>query len=386
MPEVPSQEKAARLVNPGARWPEERSFQLSLSSFFSAILGHEKMAVGGQAVIEGVMMRSPTLVATAVRRPDGEISVRRTGFVSISKRKKLLGLPVIRGAVVLIETLSLGISALTYSAEEALKEEGAEEKDGAGKRGAGAEGRAGVDEQTTTRVRERIETGVREQTTTGVGEETEIRVGAKAKEAAKEKKKSAMTTVGLVGTIILSLGLGFLLFFYLPLFVAERIGIKSGFWFNLVDGAVRLVVFVLYIGLVGLWGEMRKLYQYHGAEHKSIYAFEAGEELTVENAMKHSTLHPRCGTSFLLMVVVVSLVVFIALGKPESWVERAVRFLMVPVIAGVAFEFTKLSGKYADNALASVLIKPGLWLQKMTTREPAPDQVEVALRALREVL
>jgi uncharacterized protein YqhQ len=344
MPEVPSQEKAARLIDPRARWPEERPLLLSLPLFLSAVFGHEKIAVGGQAVIEGVMMRSPTLVATAVRRPDGEISVRKTGFVSISKRKKLLGLPVIRGAIVLIETLSLGISALTYSAEEALKEEGAEEKEGVGKGGAGK------------------------------------------RKGGKEKKTNAMTTLGLVGTIILSLGLGFLLFFYLPLFVAEKVGVQSGFWFNLVDGAVRLVVFVSYIGLVGLWGEMRKLYQYHGAEHKSIYAFEAGEELTVENAMKHSTLHPRCGTSFLLMVVVVSLVVFIALGKPENWAERAVRFLLVPVIAGVAFEFTKLSGKYANNALASVLIKPGLWLQKMTTREPAPDQVEVALRALREVL
>ena len=344
MPEVPSQEKAARLVDPRARWPEEKPLLLSLPLFLSAVFGHEKIAVGGQAVIEGVMMRSPTLVATAVRRPDGEISVRKAGFVSISKRKKLLGLPVIRGAIVLIETLSLGISALTYSAEEALKEEGAEEKEGAGKR------------------------------------------GAEKREGDKEKKTSAMTTLGLVGTIILSLGLGFLLFFYLPLFVAEKVGVKSGLWFNLVDGAVRLVVFVAYIGLVGLWGEMRKLYQYHGAEHKSIYAFEAGEELTVENAMKHSTLHPRCGTSFLLMVVVVSLVVFVALGRPENWAERAVRFLLVPVIAGVAFEFTKLSGKYANNALASVLIKPGLWLQKMTTREPAPEQVEVALRALREVL
>jgi len=367
MPEVPSQEKAARLVNPRARWPEEKPLLLSLPSFLSAVFGHEKIAVGGQAVIEGVMMRSPTLVATAVRRPDGEISVRKTGFVSISKRKKLLGLPVIRGAIVLIETLSLGISALTYSAEEALKEEGAEEKEGAGKR-----------EQTEPRVREQAETRVRKQ--------IEIKVGAEKREGGKEKKTSAMTTLRLVGTIIVSLGLGFLLFFYLPLFVAEKVGVKSGLWFNLVDGAVRLVVFVAYIGLVGLWGEMRKLYQYHGAEHKSIYAFEAGEELTVENAMKHSTLHPRCGTSFLLMVVVVSLVVFIALGRPENWTERAVRFLLVPVIAGVAFEFTKLSGKYANNALASVLIKPGLWLQKMTTREPAPDQIEVALRALREVL
>jgi len=306
-------------------------------------LGLEKITVGGQAVIEGVMMRSPTVVATAVRRPDGEISVRKTGFVSISKRKKLLGLPIIRGAVVLIETLALGINALTYSAEEALREEEAGKIPEAGEK-----------------------------------------EGAKAKKT--KEKTGAMTTAGMVGTIAIALGLGFLLFFYFPLFVAEKVGVKSGFWFNLIDGTVRLVVFVLYIGLVGLWGEMRRLYQYHGAEHKSIFAFEAGEDLTVENAMKHSTLHPRCGTSFFLMVVVVSLIVFIALGRPESWAERGVRFLMVPVIAGVAFEFTRLSGKYSDSAFASALIKPGLWLQKMTTREPASDQVEVALRALREVL
>jgi uncharacterized protein YqhQ len=301
------------------------------------------------------MMRSPKVVATAVRRPAGDITVRRKPFVSISKRKRLLGLPVLRGAIILIETLSLGLSALTYSAEEAMNEEGVEER--SKKQGEGQTGRQGE-----TRKRDPEETG-------------------------KEKKPgSAMTTASLVGTVILSLGIAFLLFFYLPLFVAERMGIQSGFWFNVVDGAVRLSVFILYICLVGLWGEMRKLYQYHGAEHKTIHTFEAGEELTVENAMPHTTLHARCGTSFLLMVVVISLLVFIALGKPETWGERGLRFLFVPLIAGIAFEFTKLSGKYANRAWASVLIRPGLWLQKITTREPTRDQVEVALRALREVL
>jgi len=282
------------------------------------------------------MMRSPKLVATAVRRPGGEITVRRIPYVSVSKRTKILGLPVLRGAIVLIETLSLGISSLAYSAEEALREED------------GKDGRDGKD--------------------------------------AKKNPRDTITTLSLTLTVIVALVLGFALFFYLPLFVAERFGLESGFWFNLVDGAVRLVVFVLYVSLVGLWSEMRKLYQYHGAEHKSIHAFEAGEELTADNAMKYTTLHPRCGTSFLLAVVVVSLVVFIALGKPESWGERGLRFLTVPLIAGVAFEITKLSGKYAKSALGAVLIAPGLWLQRMTTREPTREQVEVALRALKEVL
>ncbi len=299
------------------------------------------------------MMRSPKLVATAVRRPDGEISVRKAPYVSVSKKNRLLGLPVLRGAVVLIETLSLGISALTYSAEEAMKEEKPESKQ-------------------QTRESERVEAGSPAQKAN--------------RQAAKRHPDKAMTSFSLAMTVVIALVLGFALFFYLPLFVAEQMGLESGFWFNLVDGAIRLVVFVLYISLVGLWGEMRKLYQYHGAEHKSIHAFEAGEELTSENAMKHTTLHPRCGTSFLLMVVVVSLIVFVALGKPESWGERGIRFLAVPLIAGIAFEITKLSGKYAKTKWGSFLTRPGLWFQQMTTREPTREQVEVALRALREVL
>jgi uncharacterized protein YqhQ len=311
-----------------------RALPLAHCALLHGILA-EKIAVGGQAVIEGVMMRSPGFVATAVRRPDGEISVRKAPYVSLSKQYKILGLPILRGAVVLIETLSLGVSALAYSAEEALNEDDGKE-----------DGKPNVN----------------------------------------KNPREAITKLSLTLTVIVALVLGFALFFYLPLFVAEKLELQSGFWFNLVDGAVRLVIFLLYISLIGLWGEMQKLYQYHGAEHKSIHAFEAGEELTPDKAMKYTTLHPRCGTSFLLMVVVVSLVVFIALGKPETWAERGIRFLMVPLIAGVSFEITKLSGKYAKSALGAALITPGLWLQRLTTREPSREQVEVALRALREVL
>ncbi len=341
---------------------------MSLPLFLRLTSSPEKISVGGQAVIEGVMMRSPKLVATAVRRPAGDITVRKKPFVSLSKRKRLLGLPVLRGAIILIETLSLGLSALTYSAEEAMSEEGAGGS-GEGQRGERVEGQGNERK------------GNPEKQSQGGTEEKQDRRQGKGK-----KPSSTVTTASLIGTVILSLGIAFVLFFYLPLFVAERVGIQSGFWFNVVDGAVRLSVFVLYICLVGLWGEMKKLYQYHGAEHKSIHTFEAGEELTVENAMRHTTLHARCGTSFLLMVVVISLLVFIALGKPETWGERGLRFLFVPLIAGIAFEFTKLSGKYAGRPWAGVLIRPGLWLQKITTREPTREQVEVALKALREVL
>ena len=322
--------------------PERLSAAAMARTAMRVFVSAEKISVGGQAVIEGVMMRSPKLVSTAVRRPDGDISVRTTPYVSVSKKNKLLGLPIVRGAVVLIETLSLGVSSLAYSAEEALREDGDGAKDGEGNDTAG-----GKD---------------------------------------KTNPREAITKLGLTFTVIVALVLGFALFFYLPLFVADLTGLKSGFWFNLVDGAVRLTIFILYVSLIGLWGEMQKLYQYHGAEHKSIHAFEAREDLTPENAMKYATLHPRCGTSFLLMVVLVSLVVFIALGRPESWGERGIRFLAVPLIAGVAFELTKLSGKYAKSALGAALIAPGLWLQRITTKEPTRAQLEVALKALKEVL
>jgi len=325
--------------------PKRLSLVAEACMAMRAFVSAEKISVGGQAVIEGVMMRSPKLVSTAVRRPGGDISVRTTPYVSVSKKNKLLGLPVIRGAVVLVETLALGVSSLAYSAEEALRENDDEAHEGDA--GGGEGGKGGKD---------------------------------------KAKPREAITKVGLTFTMLVALVLGFALFFYLPLFVADSTGLKSGLWFNLVDGAVRLAVFILYVSLIGLWGEMQKLYQYHGAEHKSIHAFEAGEELTPENAMKYTTLHPRCGTSFLLMVVIVSLIVFIILGRPQSWGERVARFLAVPLIAGVAFELTKLSGKYAKSAVGAALIAPGLWLQRITTKEPTRPQLEVALKALKEVL
>ncbi|MBN1503724.1 MAG: DUF1385 domain-containing protein, partial [Candidatus Eisenbacteria bacterium] len=298
------------------------------------LLSAEKASVGGQAVIEGVMMRSPKLVSTAVRTPGGDISVRTTPYVSISKRNKILGLPIVRGAIVLIETLSLGISALAYSAEEALREdegnaedtqhtkdyEGgkvAKDTNNAKKSNGSTDGKDSRDSGTASDLKDRKDTRDGE----SAGDLQDSKHAAQGKD---KKPGEAITKLSLTLTVIVAIVLGVGLFFYLPLLVAEVTGLKSGFWFNVVDGVVRLAIFILYVSLIGLWSEMRKLYQYHGAEHKSIHAFEAGEELTPDNAMKYTTLHPRCGTSFLLMVVIVSLVVFIALGRPESWAERGI--------------------------------------------------------------
>jgi uncharacterized protein YqhQ len=176
------------------------------------------------------------------------------------------------------------------------------------------------------------------------------------------------------------------LFFYLPLVLTELTGAESGISFNLIDGVLRLAVFLAYLLLVSRMSDMRKVFQYHGAEHKTIHVFENGLELKPENARRFPTLHPRCGTSFLFFVMFISILVFMMLGKPEGFVERIQRLALVPVIGGIAYEVIKLSGRFADRTWIRPLIWPGLMLQKITTKEPTDDQVEVAMVALSAVL
>ncbi|MBN1825620.1 MAG: DUF1385 domain-containing protein [Candidatus Eisenbacteria bacterium] len=296
--------------------------------------------IGGQAVIEGVMMRAPGRVATAVRRPDGTITVRARDYRSVVERFPFLRLPVLRGAVALFESLALGVGALMFSAEEA-----AEEEEKKGDASAGKEPAEG-----------------------------------------KGKKGGGGFSFALYGTLALSLLLGLAFFFYLPLMLTEWIGVKGGFLFNLIDGAIRLLFLFFYIFAISRWKEMRRVLAYHGAEHKSIFNLESGTELSVANAQRFTTLHPRCGTSFLLIVALTSVFVFLFLGRPESIGERFVRLAFVPVIAGLSYEVLKLTGRWADRPWMAPLVKPGLFLQTMTTVEPEDDQVEVGLAALRAAL
>ncbi len=285
--------------------------------------------VGGQAVIEGVMMRSPRMVATAVQRPGGDISVQVEPFASITKKSFWLGLPVVRGMVGLVETLALGMRCLSFSANEAVREEG---------------------------------------------------------EAPAGKEEGGLSSWAMGGTMVLAFGLGIALFFYLPLKLTELTGIQGRVGFNLVDGAFRLVFFLTYLWGISLWGEMRRLFEYHGAEHKVIHTFEAGLPVTAENAAPFTTLHPRCGTSFLFSIMILSIVVFTFFGRPETLGQRLLRFAGVPVIAGLGFEYIRLSGKYARNRVVNLLAQPGLWLQRITTKEPDMHQLAVACRALESVL
>jgi len=294
----------------------------------------EEFEVGGQAVIEGVMMRSPKFISIAIRKSSGEIIVKKEPYISLVKRVKFLNIPIIRGVVVLFETLYIGIKALSFSANEAIEEEQAKE----------------------------------------------------IQKAQRRKGKEVFIDLWLFLMVIVGVGLGVLLFFYLPLFLTELFGISGGFLFNLVDGTIRMSIFLAYIWLITLWKDMRRIFEYHGAEHKSIHTLEAGEELVVENAKKYPTLHARCGTSFLLVVMVVSIAVFMFLGRPKNLTDRLVRFSFIPLIAGISYELVKLSAKVKNKNLAKVLIAPGLWLQRMTTKEPDEEQLKVAIAALKNAL
>ncbi|HEX7373008.1 MAG TPA: DUF1385 domain-containing protein [Thermodesulfobacteriota bacterium] len=300
-----------------------------------------KIAVGGQAVIEGVMMRAPNALAIAVRRPNGEVVVKEDVWRSLSNRFKFLKWPLIRGSVVLIETLINGLQALSFSANQALEE--------------------------------------------GKGED-----------------KLSSWAIGSV--MALAFGIGILFFVVLPHyltgflgdFFGRELGVESVL-FHLIDGLIKVLFLVGYIYLISLMKDIRRIFQYHGAEHKCIFAYEAGEELTVANARKYSTLHPRCGTAFLLIVVIVSIFLFSAifpflpkfpsLGKGlTNLIYVGIKLPLLFPIAGLAYEVIKLSGKKADHPLLKWIIAPGLWLQRLTTRPPADDQIEIALRALHGAL
>lgn len=278
---------------------------------------------GGQAVIEGVMMRGPKESAIAVRLPNGEIEVTRVKLNTWAS-KSILKLPLIRGFVALVDSLIVGTRSLTFSANRSMGEEGGEEL--------------------------------------GFWE--------------------TVFTVGF------AFGLGLLLFVGVPTGAAHLLEgkITGTVWQNLLEGAIRLVVFFLYILLISRLKDIQRVFQYHGAEHKAIFTYEAGQDLTVDNARSFARLHPRCGTSFLLIVVVVSILVFAFVGLYPLWWRLLSRMLLMPLVAGIAYEVLKFSARNLESPWFRWLIVPGLLLQKLTTREPDDAQLEVALAALKGVL
>ncbi len=300
------------------------------------------LPVGGQAVIEGVMMRSPSRVAVAVRRADGSLAFKEWVFTSLTRKVRVLGLPVVRGAVSLFETLWLGFSALNFSADEAAREDSA----------------AGAPTPSVPRGSARASRGA---------------------------SRSALAGAAQSLVLLLGVALGVLLFVVLPARLTSALGIQGRVAWGLVDGLFRLAFFLGYLMLISQWREMRRVLGYHGAEHKAIHALENGALLTPEHVQRFSRFHPRCGTSFLFLVVVVSIFVFTAIGRPHSLGGHLARIAAMPLIAGVAFEFIRLAGRFPHSPWLVGIIWPGLQFQKLTTREPELSMCEVALAALERV-
>lgn len=294
----------------------------------------ETLNIGGQAVLEGVMMRSPHGFTVAVRKggkPGADIVVLRETLRPLGERFPLFKKRIIRGSAALFEAMWLGVRALNFSANEAMEDE--------------------------------------------------------------DGKKEEIGPLALAGTMVLAIAFALGLFLALPLLLTNLLGMKYGIVgnsslaFNLTDGVLRVALFLGYVSGISFMKDIRRVFEYHGAEHKAIAAYEAGIDLTVENAKRYSCIHPRCGTSFLLAVVALSIVVFSLIpGAWPLWAKAASRVVLLPVIAGLSYEFIKYTAKKRGHPLIELVIQPGLWLQRLTAREPSGDQIEVAIRALNEAL
>lgn len=296
--------------------------------------------IGGQAVMEGVMMKNQDKYAVAVRKPDHEIVVEVSEYSGIMKDKKIKNMPIFRGVFNFIDSLVLGMKTLTFSASFFEEEAEVEKK-----------------EQLSEEKR-------------------------KKQEQKEKKQESAM----MGGTVALSVVLAVGIFMLLPYYISTIFGkfIPSGWLMALLEGVIRLAIFVGYVAAISMMKDIRRVYMYHGAEHKCINCIEHGMELNVENVRKSSRLHKRCGTSFLLIVMLISIVFFMFIRVDSPVLKVVLRVLLVPVIAGVSYEFIRLAGR-SDNAVVNLLSKPGLWLQGLTTREPDDEMIEVGIASVEAV-
>jgi uncharacterized protein YqhQ len=284
---------------------------------------------GGQAVLEGVMMRGPSNWAVAVRKPDGDIAQVSKAIESPMKRHRLARLPVVRGVIALGESLTIGFRALAISANYAAQEESDGESDDV---------------------------------------PTELSRGQ------------------IAIAFVVAIGFAIALFKVTPALLTSALPVDTTGWFVVIEGVIRVAIFIAYICIISLMPSLRRVFQYHAAEHKAINALEAGEELVPERVQRFSLIHPRCGTAFLLWVMVIAIFVFAFFGQPAWYWLIASRILLLPVIAGLAYELIRFAGKHTDSRILMTLLAPGLWLQRLTTREPTLEQIEVSIRALKEVL
>ena len=305
--------------------------------------------IGGQAVMEGVMMKNQEKYAVAVRKPDQEIVVETSTYEGLIKNKKIRNMPILRGVFSFIESLVLGMKTLTFSASFFEEEE--DEKSGSRK----AEKRAGAKKPAPT-------------------------------EEEQKKKEKRQENVLMGGTVAISIVLAVTIFMVLPYYISvffQRF-ITSQTLLALLEGVIRLTIFIGYVAAISLMPDIKRVYMYHGAEHKCINCIEQGMDLTVENVRKSSRLHKRCGTSFLLIVMLISIVFFLFIRVDNRILQLLLRLVLIPVIAGVSYEFIRLAGR-SDHMLVNLFSKPGLLLQRITTREPDDSMIEVGIASVEAV-
>lgn len=320
-----------------------------------------RTSIGGQALIEGVLMRGPKDIAIAVRKSNKEIVLKKDKLNTLAMRHKVLGLPFIRGVVGLVESMIFGINAIMYSADffEDL-----------------------VGEPKESKFKKKLK-------------DNKVPVLSflylsmvKFNKWFKDKFKDKTDKIEMGLTLLFSLSLTLLLFFFIPTFLTGFFGrfTENNIFLNLIEGFIRVTIFLIYIVLVSKIEDIGRVFEYHGAEHKSIHCYEHGEELTVENVRKHSILHPRCGTSFLFMVMIISILVLSFFGWPNPIMRVVTRLLMLPIIAGIAYEINRIIGR-SNSILSKIISYPGLFLQKIATvKEPDDEQIEVAIVVLEAVL
>jgi uncharacterized protein YqhQ len=305
---------------------------LAAVQLLPALESGEETLVGGQAVLEGVMMRSPHAWGISIRKPDGTISTHSEPLERLSEKHKWMGWPIVRGVMTLGQAMVLGFRALRYSADVALDQMSAD----------------------------------------------------------KNGKKQEMSGWVMAVNIIFSLGFFIALYKFIPLVAATKLQkiypeFGNQILFNVVDGVIRIAIFLLFIWGTSLWPDIRRVYQYHGAEHKTVFAFENHDPLNPPNVQAYSTYHPRCGTSFLMTVMIISMIVYMAFPVHAFWTKFALRIALLPVIAGVSYEMIRFASKHGKSLFA-LLTKPGMWLQRITTQPPTDDQVECAITALNEAM
>jgi uncharacterized protein YqhQ len=366
--------------------------------------------VGGQAVIEGVMMRAPNSYAVAVRRQDGSIVSKSERLPKLADKYPILKTPVLRGSAVLIHSMLLGVKALNFSATVAFEDQAGEELKPQGALQAASSSGALM---TTAHVIE---------STRQVGRPQEPEVVEKSSKSESSKSGGSATATA-AGSIAFALIFNIALFIALPLLLTNFLFIHFGwgdapraaidqtaasgatwfseawmwlqaymkpvrpsFAFNMVDGMIRMIFFIIMIFSFSRLNDIKRIFEYHGAEHKTVFAWEAGEELTVANARRHPRQHPRCGTSFLMVVMLVSVALFSIVRFDALTLNLLARIALIPLIAGVSFEIIRAAGKRESGAIFRLMTLPGIWLQNLTTREPSDDQLEVAIYALKESL